>query len=447
MRLSRFNIWVKDHPREGDYLLFNSRTQALLKIDKGFRDDLYASAVSGILKPRIEENINALKSNGIIASDKEEEDAKLDDFFGQLKYECGGLAFEATILTTYSCNFRCVYCFEESVKERVFLDKETSSLIVEWLIKRVRKKGLKSVFLVFYGGEPLLNPGPIYDISQRMREWADKEGISFAFSIITNGSLMGSALADKLAPLGLKEVRVTIDGDRETHNSKRPYMDGSGTFDKIISNIKSIIHKVNIGVVGNFDRESFPGVLRLLDYLEEEGLLHRLSSIGFAPIVPRLGPKDNPKAIELSECSSFIGENGLFNETIMLKKELMRRGVKVKSDLAINACPLFMQDAGVTIDPKGIIYKCNSFLGYPEFSVGDVREEEFNSNHGKFLNIDAWNRCPQDCPYIPMCQGGCRFFSYVENNDLYGLACKRGYLDRIVPELIKLEYELLLKKG
>jgi len=443
MKLSRFNLWVEDYPGKGDWILFNTRTQALIKVNAEFRNALDASLESGIFPAQIKENLSALKNNGIIVENEQEEEAKLKDFFRQLKYESHKLAFEATILTTYSCNFRCVYCFEESVKENAFLDKQTSVLIVNWLIKRATKRNLKRIFIVYYGGEPLLNVQPIYDISWLMQEWSKKKNIDFGFGIITNGSLISPDLADKLLSLGLKEIRVTIDGDRQAHNQKRPFHDGSGTFDVIIDNIKNVIEKVNIGVAGNFDRQSFPAVLRLLDYLEEENLLYRLKTIGFAPIVPRLGPKHNPKAIELSECISFIGKDGLFNETISLKKELMRRGIKIKTGLAINACPLFMQDAGITIDPKGIIYNCNSLLGYPEFSVGDVRQEEFNENFHKFSNLDAWNKCPKDCPYVPMCQGGCRFFSYIENSNFSDLACKREYLDRITPELIKLEYENL----
>lgn len=443
MKLSKFNLWAADYPNKGDYLLFNSRTQALLKINKEFRDALYTSVESGILSPQIKENLNALKNNGIIVEDEQEEAGKLKNFFRQLKYECNALTFEVTILTTYSCNFHCVYCFEESVKENIHLDKQTSGLIVNWLIRHAQKRNLKKIFLVYYGGEPLLNPAPIYDISQKMQEWAKKKDIDFGFAIISNGSLIKADLVDKFLSVGLRGIRVTIDGDKQAHNQKRPFLDGSATFDVIIKNIKSVIDKVNISIAGNFDAQSFPSIFKLLDYLEEEGLLRRLSDIGFAPIVPRLGPKDNPKAIELSECASYIGKEGLFNETIKIKKELMRRGLKIKTGLAINACSLIMQNGAVTIDPKGIIYKCNSLLGYPEFAIGDVRAEEFKANIDKFFNIDAWNKCAQDCPYLPLCQGGCRFFSYVENKNFSDLACKREYLDRIIPELIKLEYENL----
>ncbi|MFA5096927.1 MAG: SPASM domain-containing protein, partial [Candidatus Omnitrophota bacterium] len=86
-------------------------------------------------------------------------------------------------------------------------------------------------------------------------------------------------------------------------------------------------------------------------------------------------------------------------------------------------------------------------LGYPEFSVGNVSKRAFNKAFDIFSELNAWKQCPSDCPYVPMCQGGCRFFSFIENGNFHGLACRRGYLDRIMPELIKLEYEKLLLKS
>lgn len=436
MRLSKFNIWVEDYPQKGEHLLFNTRTQAIIKVNSQFRQEL--GNLSG---DQVKENLDALKENGIIIKDEEEEDTKLKDFFRQLKYESQGLSFEVTILTTYSCNFRCVYCFEESVRDNVFLDKDTSDLMVKWLIRRAEKRGIRRVHLVFYGGEPLLNIGPIYDISWQMKEWAKKKGAEFRFSIITNGSLISASLIDKFLSVGLKSVRITLDGHRETHDKKRPFMDGRPSFDVIMDNIKSIIDKTGVEVVGNFDRENFNGIFKLLDYLEGENLLHKLGRVLFSPIVPRLGSKDNPAAIELGECLSFLEKDGLFEETVTIKKDLLKRGVDVTTGLAINACPLIMEDGGITIDPTGIIYKCNSLLGYPEFSIGNVRDEDFNNNFDGFLTIDAWNRCPKDCPYVPMCQGGCRFFSYLENKNFKDLSCKKDYFDRVVPELVKLEYD------
>jgi uncharacterized protein len=437
MQLSKFNLWVKDYPGNGDYLLFNTRTQALIKINQEFKDGLDR------FSPQIKDNLDSLRENGIVVADEKEEEGKLSDFFRQLKYESSALPFEVTLLTTYSCNFRCVYCFEESVKDSVFLDKDTGEAIVKWLVNIAEKRGFKRIFPVYYGGEPLLNPEPIYDISRRLIEWSREKGVDFGFGIITNGSLVTPDLIDKLLTVGLKEIRITLDGDRDAHNRMRPFSDGRPSFDLIIHNIKNVIDKVDVGITGNFDRQNLESIPRLLDYLEQERLLYKLQRIDFAPISPRLGPKSNPGAIELGECLLFTGKDGLFKEVLAVKKELMRRGIKINTGLAVNACALTMQDGGITIDPRGLIYKCNALLGYPEFSIGNVRDAELNERYLDFLNIDAWNKCSRDCPYIPMCQGGCRFFSFLENKNFSDLSCKRGYLDRIIPELIKLEYEKL----
>lgn len=446
MKLSKFNLWVKDYPGKGDYLLFNTRTQALIKIDKELKralDGLCAHPDGASVSPRINENLPALQASGVVVEDEKEDQAKLADFFRQLKSKPEMRIFEATVLTTYACNFACVYCFEESVKNDIFMSQEISEQLVRWISRKAEKEGYRRVFLVYYGGEPLLHVRPIYDISWHLSQWAQNKNVEFGFAIITNGSLLNPDLIDKLLGVGLKEVRVSIDGDREAHNKKRPLLGGSPSFDLIVNNIKGIIDKLRVGVTGNFDRENFSSIPRLLDYLEQEGLLYKLKGIDFTPLAPRLGPKSNPGSIELSECLSYIGKEGLFKEVIAVKKELLRRKLEAKTGLAINACSMVMPDSAVTIDPEGAIYNCNAILGYPEFAIGRVSEEEFNPRQQEFLNIDAWNKCPQDCPYIPMCQGGCRFYSYLENKNFTDIACKREYFDRVVPELIKLEFERL----
>ena len=132
MKLSKFNKWVKDYPEKGECLLFNTRTQAFLKIDQELKKALDGLDNHGSreIEERLKENIEDLKGNGIIVEDDRDDEAKLYDFFRQIKYESDALTYEVTILTTYNCNFRCVYCFEESVKESVFLDKNTENLIV-----------------------------------------------------------------------------------------------------------------------------------------------------------------------------------------------------------------------------------------------------------------------------------------------------------------------------
>lgn len=444
MRQSSCNIWVSDYPEPGKNLVYNSRSQALLALDRQMRRALESLGTDKNRMPDfLTEHIPALQANGIIVDSAEAEAQRIEEFFQKLQFGPTVLPFEVTVLTTYSCNFRCVYCFEESVKEPVFLDQATSDRIVFWIKEKVRERGFKKVFIVYYGGEPLMNIRPIYDISWQMQEWCHKQKVDFKFGIITNGSLVSRSLIEKLCSAGLEEIRITLDGDRPFHDRKRPFADGRPSFDLIVENIKQVIDAVKVSVTGNFDQDNVQSIPALLDHLDQQGLLYRLSMIDFSPLSARLGPKDNPAAIELGSCLTFFDEKGMQEEILKVKKELLRRGLRVNAGLDINACSLTMHNGGVAIDPKGIIYKCNALIGYPEFSVGTV-QEGFNERYDRFLRIEAWKKCPRDCAYLPLCQGGCRFFSFLEKNTLSDVCCKKSYLDVIVPELIKLEYEQLV---
>jgi uncharacterized protein len=436
---SKFNIIVENYPCEGQNILYNARTQALVKIDHSFRDAL--RALPGSLEdPCLKNNLQGLLENGLICADERQEQGKLDDFFTQLKAGSDSFPFELTVLTTYGCNFRCVYCFEESVKENTDMSVVIAAKTVDWLISKISRAGIKKVFIIFYGGEPLLNTAPIYSISRSFGAWAKEHGVGFAFGLITNGSLVTRKLVDELLPLGLQELRISIDGDRAAHDAYRPALDNSPTFDLIIANIKSVVDIVPVAIAGNFDRKNYDSIPRFLDFLEQEGLLRKLKYVNFLPIAPRLGPKNNPGAVELGECVSFFGKEGMFREILEIKQELFRRGLKSPSGLAVNACSLIMRDSGAAIDPFGRIFKCNALLGYPEFSVGNVKDEAPNEREAEFAGADAWKKCEPDCPYVPLCQGGCRFFSFLEHQNFSSLVCKRDYFDSIIPELIKIEY-------
>ena len=54
-------------------------------------------------------------------------------------------------------------------------------------------------------------------------------------------------------PFGLNGIKITLDGDRDTHNRMRPLRGGQGTFDRIIENIRKVAGRCRIAIGGNFD--------------------------------------------------------------------------------------------------------------------------------------------------------------------------------------------------
>ena len=72
-------------------------------------------------------------------------------------------------------------------------------------------------------------------------------------NVITNGLLLTEEVVDRLIPCGLNGIKVTLDGDHDTHNRMRPLRGGQGTFDRIIENVKRVADRCNISIGGNFD--------------------------------------------------------------------------------------------------------------------------------------------------------------------------------------------------
>ncbi|MBN1869180.1 MAG: radical SAM protein [Candidatus Omnitrophica bacterium] len=443
MRLSNHTIIVSHYPRPGEHLLFSTRTQAMVKIDQDLRDILGSLERYGDdLSLQRAEDLRRLHTMGILVQNEEEEQAKLKNFFHQLKYGYNRAVFPVTILTTASCNFKCVYCFEESSREGGNLDFETRELVIGWLKRRVERLGYKGLVLNYYGGEPLLYPQAIEHISSEMKQWCRSKGLNFAVTLQTNGYLMTPEAVAKLTALGLKRVRVSVDGARERHDRNRPLRGGGPTFDRIIRNIQDCADKLEICVSMGYEKDDIGPIAALVEYLDELGVLHKLGEFICSPIIPSLGPKGRPQAIRGSECM-FNQEDHMMAAAVGKIKELMdRHHLKYTCNMSVNACGLVRENSGVTIDQHGRLFRCNSLLGHPEFAVGDVRHDEFNETQKEFRDLDAWKQCPVDCTYLPMCSGGCRLLSFVGGNKNFKtVSCKELYLNEMAPQFIKRQYE------
>src|SRR5438045_449313 len=83
-------------------------------------------------------------------------------------------------------------------------------------------------------GEPLLNLPVMYDLAERSWRAAEARGVRLFINIITNGLLLTPEIVDRLEPFGLNGIKVTLDGDKHTHDRMRPLRGGQGTFDRII---------------------------------------------------------------------------------------------------------------------------------------------------------------------------------------------------------------------
>jgi radical SAM protein with 4Fe4S-binding SPASM domain len=126
---------------------------------------------------------------------------------------------------TSRCNLRCLHCYSSSQSNR-FDDELDTSQAKRFLSQLTY---VNCPVVLFSGGEPLLRQ----DLFELLKE-AKQLGLRTVLS--TNGTLIDSAIAEKLAEVGVRYVGVSIDGEKQFHDKFRQVQ---GCFKSAIAGIKN----------------------------------------------------------------------------------------------------------------------------------------------------------------------------------------------------------------
>lgn len=110
-------------------------------------------------------------------------------------------------------------------------------------------------------------------LSERIGDVCFKGNIRYSANIISNGYLLDRTVAERLAKWGITLAQITLDGPREQHNRTRVLKNGSGTFDRIVENIKSCGDLLRFSIRMNVTTENSWSVAELKRLLREKGIL------------------------------------------------------------------------------------------------------------------------------------------------------------------------------
>jgi uncharacterized protein len=410
----------------GGYIIFNTFSNSLVYID-----DELMNVISNIHEldlSRFDERsriyIEKLKKMGFLREYDADELKVVAYRFNKLKFSGRSAGF--TILTTYDCNFACVYCYQGKMKENAYMTNEIVTLTLKFMKDIVSKNNVNNVDLTFYGGEPLLNLRAIRDISEDLEHYCKVNGISPNFSIITNGYLMTKSVTKELLKYPFTSVQVTLDGLREVHDRRRPLKSGGGTFDKIVENLVNYIDEVNTNVRVNIDKDNIDEVPEFLAFLIDSGLANKIS-LSFSRTTPGMRCKDR--------AARFFDELSFAEKYLKLVNEADNLGLNVVDEnLSSLTCGLYFGESYV-IDPYGKLFKCWDFVGLDELSVGSI-QEGFNKNFYDWMERDPlkFNKCAV-CVYLPNCYGGCAAKAYYLKGTIHSDHCEYRYY--IFQDLLK----------
>lgn len=441
MKLSRYTLFYEDYPAKDEYLAYNTRTQGLAVVGRQLKEILERLPQNGNLTDETYQLLKQLEDSGLLVKDDADEDKLVAGWFEQIKH--ASATFTGMVLTTYNCNLACEYCFEDSIKRHISMNDDTTFRTLEYLkseITRRQQRGLlQKVRLIFYGGEPFLNPVPIMAIGEELNRFAKEKGIKrFSFSAITNGTLINTALIKELARVGLTNLRITLDGTPAVHNQRRPFRNGYGTFEEIVQNIEAISGIVRVDLAANFDRTNSKNLVEMMDLLKARGLDKKIGMLLLAPVMARMSVEAS--AIEATGCTHLSSE--LMADGLELRRAAIKRGFRVQPATGVNACPMTQDGSMLVIDPTGDIYKCAGFVGRAEFCVGNIRDGHLNRRNDEFMGMHSAldeAECRQ-CKFLPMCWGGCRFSAQLRHRDYAKISCEKAYYEQAFPELLKMDY-------
>ena len=141
---------------------------------------------------------------------------------------------DITIITSLDCNFHCTYCYENHNGER--LNEHSSKKIIDFISSKLNEN-YDELLVTWYGGEPLLMIDLIYDMETKLNELCKKHNTKYNSYITTNGYLINKSIINKFKKMYLQNICITLDGNKNDHDSRRKLANGKSTFDQIVKNI------------------------------------------------------------------------------------------------------------------------------------------------------------------------------------------------------------------
>jgi uncharacterized protein len=463
MQPSMFNVRVPLDTGAGgsDVFLMNTFTDAQLIVSRDVAAllDRAGSATLDTLTPEEREALSTLSEQGFLVADRESERRATEAYFHDIRESNEQL--RVTVLTTLQCNFACDYCFQgdhgDYNKFAAKMTMETAARVAGWTEERLDALAPESFVLTLFGGEPLLNLPVVYYLSERLWAASQTRGVRMMVNVITNGLLLTPEVVDRLSPCGLNSVKITLDGDHDTHNRMRPLRGGQGTFDKIIENVRRVAGRCRISVGGNFDESSVDSYPALLDFLREQEFADKLVRVAFKPVIREPKPQQPKGLIPLTvvgtggkplngTCMTSAGGgtsicdncNFIDEKMSFLREETKKRGFATVDGVHMGPCEIHKRHAH-TIGPDGALYACPGFTGDAKESTGHIDgrvEERRQSAAARFDKLAAWKDC-DDCAFIPVCAGGCSVAAHAELGDMSRPNCHKSSFEAGVSPLAR----------
>lgn len=397
MKVSDYNFFFPYENDNDKLIAYNSFSNSLALIEKNKYEKYKRFAEDGVAI-NDESLVEQLKQGGFLIDDNCNERDLLKFRMLRSRYRTDSLSL--TIATTADCNFRCAYCYEKDVIKPDYMTEKVEEAIIKLVESHIQNISLLSVS--WYGGEPLMNIGTIERLSRKFIELCEKNKVQYNAGIVTNGYLLTKDNLQLLNDLKVTSLQITLDGNEEIHNKRRPLADGSGTFKTIIGNLisnKDILPHVALRI--NIDKNNADSGREITKILENNQLLDKVK-----PYLGRVISDDDMYETKkcFNSCDFSKEEFKYFNEFANEDTYMLHYPRAIRNYCGADSLNSFV------IAADGRLYKCWHDIGNYSRCIGKL-DEGMNENRQVYLDYMLFDpttdkECSK-CNLLPICMGSC----------------------------------------
>ena len=378
------------------YVLYNALSDKYVIATKGMYE-AYDTRDPEDVRARFPVFYNQLIEAGCWVEETIDERALLRDRINRM--DTNPETYLLTINPTLNCNFHCWYCYEDH-SERSVIEEKTYRKILKHIALKSEDPGLKSFHLGFFGGEPLLRFNQsVYPILKHFNEKCASRNLHTYIGFTTNGYLIDDAMIEKMKETHVDSFQITLDGCKEQHDKVRFSRPGTGSYDRIIANIKKLVEaSFTVLLRINYTQDNILRTAEIVRDLEDIALANRsFLSVDFQRVwQDRREEKDISEEL-MDTCIDAFSEKGFHVSHESL-------------DYVRASCYADKRNQAV-INYNGDVYKCTARdftaenrLGYLD-DDGAIQwdEEKMAKRCGLRFSKPICHRCR----IAPLCGGTC----------------------------------------
>lgn len=401
-RPSRFN--AQTQVDDGGLVLYNSYSGALASFSPEERE-----RVLGWLRPnqsahQSEDGLHdqLIEHGFLVQADTDE--LRRAEFLHHAMHQLDSM--HLVLLVTEACNFRCHYCYESFPRGR--MHEEVIAGLEAYIEQRA--KTLNLLTISWHGGEPLLVPQIIEQLSKSFISTCEKYGVTYNAEMSTNGYFLTRERFEQLLDWRVERLMVTLDGPEEAHDARRGLHGGGGTYQRIVDNLlslKSVERPFEINLRVNFDNSNLEAVDRFIPMLRDLFADDPRFKVYFRPVGCMGGEND----LTLPVCDDRTKDKKIweFNE------RAIEEGLNVSSFISDILLPTgavcyAAKPNSMIVGSDGKLYKCSVAIDQENNQLGRIHAD------GQLeLDMDKlalWTTSGEEtdekcraCFFRPACQG------------------------------------------